>query len=445
MAPAVAPKRAIGTLEDLAEIGGEGAAELTINLFPDEGESYCGTSWEWPLSHSEKVRRLVFLFEADREKHEQREEALRLEKEAAQAEAARAAARLVDLTAIHIAKGADFTDCRSPGDWRTRPSVWQPWGSSPPSTPPTPPPAPRLPRATAPPMFPSGRRRSSVVVLPKFPSGFDPQADSGEEACLQNSTTPSLEIKLEAVCETRGTWPTSALSPPPKRNPRGPQSPFPASYNSPGYSPGHVDKSPMLVVTGAAVEAPPWAPAGQDGMDSLGSILEEVGRSGTVTAIRWGGSEVVDWLHLVTGLPFSEGGEDDGAAEMTSLAASGDLSLDAEGGEYVKALRGRAEITDGRAADWAVVVTSRQELAIGQCGIFTPTFSFAAEPGHELYSVVRGPCGRIIGARQRPLHPTTPRAGSDVTMTPRCSRELVPSADGSATDTCGYPGYGYGA
>jgi hypothetical protein len=138
----------------------------------------------------------------------------------------------------------------------------------------------------------------------------------------------------------------------------------------------------MLVTTAApAVEAPQWNPQEEDA-DALG----------TVASIRWGGSEVVDWLQFV-----------ESEADEATEAASGVLTLCIDAGEYVKAIRGRSEIADGRAADWVVIETTRQSFGIGHPGVFTPTFSFAAEPGHELYQVKLGPCGRIVDALQRPL------------------------------------------
>lgn len=127
------------------------------------------------------------------------------------------------------------------------------------------------------------------------------------------------------------------------------------------------------------------------------------GASGSVAAISWRGAEVVDNLRFIArGEDVAE--HERGIAEDIGDGVRGLLQL--EDGEYVRALRGRTETFDGRVADWIQVRTNRRDVLLGKQGIFTPSFSFVADEGHELMNVDLGERGSIEGARQQLLQPS---------------------------------------
>eukprot|EP00927_Polykrikos_kofoidii_P023062 TRINITY_DN21360_c0_g1_i2.p1 TRINITY_DN21360_c0_g1~~TRINITY_DN21360_c0_g1_i2.p1 ORF type:complete len:417 (+),score=59.75 TRINITY_DN21360_c0_g1_i2:111-1253(+) len=361
----------------------EGAAELAIHLFPPRSTLGVGRSWDFPLSRGEKVQRLIMLFEADLRDNEQREETLRREKEVA------------DTELETLRQAADrMASCATAAAWGAMPS--------PPSTPPTPPLPSRVHRATAPPV-PFGRRRSTVVVLPGYPSGFDPQANNASNMESEYSNIPFVDAK-----QAQGFSLDSACSPP-RRSSFG--------HKEIVLEPSRgLKASPTLGATPEVArllaEAPMW----------MGDDMDQSGEIGTVSAVRWGGDEVVDWIRFICD------GDTCQDEAMSAANASGEFMLSPRG-EFVKAIRGRAEVADGRAAEWVVVVTSRQLVTIGQPGIFTPTFSFSAEPGYELYAVTLDSSGRIAGAKQKPLANVPQLYGGPPSRPPRATNLRYGDAD----------------
>merc|ERR1712216_204631 len=136
-------------------------------------------------------------------------------------------------------------------------------------------------------------------------------------------------------------------------------------------------------------------------------------RMGSVNAVEWCTRDpaAVNWLRFVPSDSTPEWLESAARFEEDSgLRMSGQFIL--ERGEYITAMRGRAEAS-GSAASWVKLVTSTNRCVTIGCedSSFTeyiatmknnksPAFSFVAEPDHEICDVVLHE-GCISDFRQR--------------------------------------------
>lgn len=138
-------------------------------------------------------------------------------------------------------------------------------------------------------------------------------------------------------------------------------------------------------------------PAPTEAPSSASSAAARLGTA--VAAVQWDEAAGVRRLRFVA----RSGAESDlrPSGEEPGWPASGELTL--EFGEYVRLVRGRADVQDGRVADWVTLVTSRlRSVTVGEQGArASPSFSFIAAAGREIYGITAGVSGALGGVLQR--------------------------------------------
>lgn len=167
--------------------------------------------------------------------------------------------------------------------------------------------------------------------------------------------------------------------------------------------------SPQLTPRSDGLRSPRDAHSAQQGLDASATTPDRQhcpGPVGSITAVQWSGEEAVAWLRLA---PREM--TDDWLAmaaqveEQSGQSLSGEVYLDR--GEYITAMRGRAETYAGRAAEWVIVVTSTMRSITLGCEPKSvsevPSFSWVADEGNEIFDVSFDSYGYLCGFQQREL------------------------------------------
>lgn len=146
------------------------------------------------------------------------------------------------------------------------------------------------------------------------------------------------------------------------------------------------------------------------------------GGAGPIAAVRWccgpsglvPGESAVRWVRFVSAREVAEeaaggfqvGDDVNQTIPPTTVALSH--------GEHIRMLRGSStscselpRSASPRAADWMEILTSDfRHLTLGHVppqDACVPTFTFKAEPDHEICGATLGPDGAVVGVLQRPL------------------------------------------
>lgn len=414
-------------------------------------------AWDFPMSRSEKIRRLLSVFEGESEAAEREAATLRTENAALKQRLAANGpqtpskvglpARREVSVCVSIPRDVEkqvkaknrvsyiclppaSPHASAPGTPTTPPfKTLSPHQSiSPPKSPTEPPERSRRVSECPPPAVPRRRRRTTIFQLPPEPDepvntegcrwqrrSAPPTAAALAEAQAAGAAHMAdvalrgeLEWRREgkATCRTSpGVPAVSSFTPPSTRGPSPApsschgSSPQPTSHARNRGSPPPPPRSPPLY---GGHRPQPHCEVASPRLAGMCPAVHCIGLVSSIAAVEWCYDEGVHWVRFQT---REEHGFALAQEDKSGRRVTGRFLLNQ--GEYIHRLGGRVEAGTAHAAAWLLMVTSGTRLCtIGSeddANTQEPSFVFNADPAQEICDVVLSPQGHIHNFLQRPL------------------------------------------